>query len=169
MNKRFFIVKRPKLTAHFISKLEERAEIRERQLESLRKEYGLVGFVFAASGRPDYFLKEIGSKVDEEKFKLGRVNRAGNDFLALDPIDFEIVDRLSSTFIPNLIDIVSREITLVSSLNHYRYSKLNAKQESGFVLIEVDTELKFKTPVELVEISESQYTNPDAEQLKTLI
>lgn len=168
MSKKFFLVKRQKLNSHFISKLEERTATRDSQLEALRKEYDLVGFVFAASGRPDYFLKEMGSEVDETKFKVGRVNRAGNDFLALEPIDFDIVDRLSLTFLPDLVEIVGREIMLISSFRHYQYAKLSAKQEGHLVLLEVDTELNYRIPVALVEISESQYTDPDIEQLKTL-
>lgn len=169
MRTRYFVFKDLELSEKIIAKFDEMTRLREETLEELRKEFNLVGFVFAPSGRPDYFLKEMGSEVDKTKFKVGRINRAGNDLTTLEPIGFDVVDQLSLTFIRSLSDVATN---LSNSLDpFYRLQDIEAKQEKDLVLIKVSGERSehYYTPVELVEISESQYTNPDAEQLKTLI
>ncbi|CAM0041530.1 hypothetical protein VPHK120G1_0074 [Vibrio phage K120 g1] len=172
MRTRYFVFKDLELSEKIIAKFDEVTRLREETLEELRKEFNLVGFVFASSGRPDYFLKEMGSEVDKSKFKVGRINRAGNDLTTLEPIGFDVadvVDRLSLTFIKSLSDVATNLSN--SSDPFYRLQGIEAKQEKDLVLIKVSGERSeyYYTPVELVEISESQYTNPDAEQLKTLI
>ncbi|QZI92891.1 hypothetical protein SIPHO067v1_p0051 [Vibrio phage 51E28.1] len=169
MRTRYFVFKDLELSEKIIAKFYDVTRLREETLEELRKDFNLVGFVFAPSGRPDYFLKEMGSEVDKSKFKVGRINRAGNDLTTLEPIGFDVVDRLSLTFIKSLSDVATNLSN--SSDPFYRLQDIEAKQEKDLVLIKVSGERSeyYYTPVELVEISESQYTNPDAEQLKTLI
>lgn len=169
MRTRYFVFKDLELSEKIIAKFDEVTRLREETIEELRKEFNLVGFIFNHTGRPDYFLKEIGSEVDETKFKVGRINRAGNDLMTLDPVDFDVVDRLSLTFTKSLSDVTTNLSN--SSDPFYRLQNIEAKQEKGLVLIKVSGERSeyYYTPVKLVEISESQYTNPDAEQLKTLI
>lgn len=166
MNKRYFVFKDLELSEKIITKFDEMTKLREETLEELRKEFNLVGFVFNHTGRPDYFLKEMGSEVDETKFKVGRINRAGNDLMTLEPVDFDIVDRLSLTFTQSEGYVVKANFPF----NHIvSLSEVESKQIDSLVLVSVESSFEYGTPVALVEISESQYTNPDAEQLKTLI
>ncbi|CAM0096095.1 hypothetical protein SIPHO059v1_p0041 [Vibrio phage 264E42.1] len=166
MRTRYFVFKDLELSEKIIAKFDEVTRLREETLEELRKEFNLVGFVFAPSGRPDYFLKEMGSEVDKSKFKVGRINRAGNDLTTLEPIGFDVVDRLSLTFIKSLSDVARSLANYSASPRLCNQKVFEVKQVGGLLLLKA---LVHNNESLLVEISESQYTNPDAEQLKTLI
>lgn len=164
---RFFLLKGPQNNQAVIDKFNELTKLRETELDKLKEEFDLVGFIFGNNGRPDYFLKELGSDFDESKFRSSVVTRAGNSFLALEPEDFSLCDRLSVTFTPTLAEAGKKVLLREHGIHLFRF--IEAKQVEGLVLIKVKSGLSYKNFVDLVELTEDQYNNPYPEKLKLLI
>lgn len=164
---RFFLLKGPQNNKAVIDKFNKLTKLREEELNKLKEEFDLVGFIFGGLGRPIYFLKELGSDFDESKFSVSVVTRAGNSFLALEPKDFSLCDRLGVTFTPILAEAGKQVLRRDHNIHLFRF--IEAKQVEGLVLIKVKTGLTYKNFVDLVELTEEQYNSPEPDKLKLLI
>lgn len=163
MRTRYFISKDKNFISSMTSVIGEASKAREEKLEKLIAKFGLVGFCFKGDGTPEYFLTEMNADYDKSLFESGRVNRTGNDLCALKPIDQDLIEECLSCKLPVTEDVIFKHFE-----HSYGLTSLEIKYSGGVCLFKGVCD-KPETPVALVEISESQYTNPDAEQLKTLI
>lgn len=171
MKSRYFVFKEKSANDKIIAEFTEAAKERDGELTKLREEFGLVGFVYGSQGVPDYFLKDLGDSVDTERFKVGRINRAGNDLATLEPIDVEVLNRCANCAITTLIDVVSSHLPFRPQIHIHTEPSPKAQQAGNFVLVEVVEydDVPFSMPTNLVEISQDEYTNPNLDNLGKLV
>lgn len=171
MKSRYFVFNDKQEQKEIIDKHSQWNQEREAQLASLREEFGLIGFVFGSQGRPQYFLKELGSEYNPDLFDVGRINRTGNDLMTLEPKTFEILDRCTECDIKTLLDVAARHLPFRPHIHMPAEPNAEVKQFEGFVLIKIlePNDVPFNEPTKLVEIEPYDYTNPNPNKLGKLM
>lgn len=162
MKNRYFMFKSRFISHEIIKRFHRLAEERESILAKLREEFNLVGFVYNSDGTPKYFLKEMLSDFDEDRFTAGRINRSGNDFLGLDPIDPEIVTTCKNAASISLSEVVLSSLEFKPQTHLHGEPSPEIKLVDDIIMLKVTeyNDLPYEPPVSFVEISASMYDTP---------
>lgn len=162
MRNRYFMFKSLQASQHIVDKYHQLEAERTEILKALEKDFNLVGFSYNSDGSPRYLLKELLSDFDEDRFRAGRINVAGNDFTGLEPIDEEIVKLCKSAAHIRLIDVVTSMLPFQPQTHLHSEPSPEVKLCGSVVMVKIQeyNDLKFEPSDKLVEMPESLYNEP---------